>query len=288
MVRQIRRAEDNAFLEHMRNMDFYKGKTVEAWIFSCDEADHPDFRALVVDGDISNVCCPECGKARQVAEERERLAREWRETLVKKYGVPADNANALLDGYEIREDEGKQVAFEDRLALISTRSLLESTESHDAYNSVRNVTICGKTGVGKSYLGAALINEVARSGKSCYMIQDSALLSQVLATWKAKGREADDFRKRLEEYQVLVIDDLDHERWHQAKCSFLADLLIARFGGMKQTLILTNRSKDELLPAFGSAVESRLKRGRVITVTGEDRRKGQKMMESQRLLEAAV
>ena len=57
---------------------------------------------------------------------------------------------------------------------------------------------------------------------------------------------------------------------------------------MKQTLILTNRSKDELLPAFGSAVASRLKRGRVLTVTGEDRRKGQKMMESQRLLEAAV
>lgn len=287
MVRQIRRAEDNAFLEHMRNMEFYQGKTVEAWLFSCDEK-HPDFRAIVIDGDFGNVKCPECEKARQAAEERERLVREWQETLVRKYGVPADNAMAVLDDYSIRENEGKQVAFEDRLALNGTRSLFESTESHDTYNSVRNVTICGKTGVGKSYLGAALINEVARSGKSCYMIQDSALLSQVLATWKAKGREADDFRKRFEEYQVLVIDDLDHERWHQAKCTFLADLIISRFGGMKQTLILTNRSKDELLPAFGSAVESRLKRGRVITVTGEDRRKEQKIMESQRLLEAAV
>lgn len=282
MVRPIRKAEDNAFLEHMRTMELYRGKTVAFWLFSCDEK-HPDFRMPVIDGDFGQVKCPECDKARQAAEERERLAREWQETLVRKYGVPADNAMAVMDGYSIRENEGKQVALEDRLALNGTRSLFESTKCHD-YSSVRIVTICGKTGVGKSYLGAALINEVAKSRKSCYMIQDSALLSQVLATWKAKGREADDLRKRFEAYQVLVIDDLDHERWHQAKCTFLADLIISRFGGMKQTLILTNRSKDELLPAFGSAVESRLKRGRVITVTGEDRRKEQKIMESQRLL----
>lgn len=283
MVKALRKAENNAFLDRMRESEYYKGQTIEPWYFSCSVEGHPEFMGIVYNGDFSTVRCPECDKARQAAEERERLAREWQETLVRKYGVPADNAMAVMDDYSIRENEGKQVAFEDRLALNGTRSLFESTESHD-YSSVRNVTICGKTGVGKSYLGAALINEVAKSRKSCYMIQDSALLSQVLATWKAKGREADDLRKRFEAYQVLVIDDLDHERWHQAKCTFLADLIISRFGGMKQTLILTNRSKDELLPAFGSAVESRLKRGRVITVTGEDRRKEQKIMESQRLL----
>ena len=287
MVKALRKAENNAFLDHMRESEYYKGQTIEPWYFSCSVEGHPEFRGIVYNGDFSSVRCPECEKALQLAQAKENAAREWRQRLIKEYGVPADNAMAVLDGFQIREDEGKQVAFEDSLAVNSTKSLLDGIDSSDHYNSVRNVTICGKTGVGKSFLGAALVSEVARAGKSVFMIQDSALLSQVLATWKAKGREADDFRRRFEDYQVLVIDDLDHERWHQAKCTFLADLIIARFGAMKQTLILTNRSSAELLPAFGSAVESRLKRGRVITVTGEDRRKKQKLAESQKLLEEA-
>lgn len=274
MVKAIKREADNKFLVMTRQKDWFE--SVERWSFSCDQG-HPDFITTVFNGDFGRVRCPICSEELRAEEDREKARREWRKVLVQRHGVPADSAMAVLDGFRIREEEGKQVAFEDSLALNGVRSLAET--GGDPYTAVRNVTICGKTGVGKTFLGAALVSQVAHAGESAFMIQDSALLSQVLACGRGKGAESDQLRKRFEEYQVLVIDDLDHERWARANCAFLADLIIARFGAMKQTLILTNRTPAELLPAFGSAVESRLKRGRVITVTGEDRRKSQKLQE---------
>ena len=102
----------------------------------------------------------------------------------------------------------------------------------------------------------------------------------VLACGKGKGNEADNLRRRFEEYDVLVIDDADQERWHAAKCAFFADMVISRNSAMKGLLILSNRTYQEYVPAFGSAVESRLKRGKVISwIHGTDRRERQKKQE---------
>ena len=276
MVRPLHKNDDNGFIEHLRELE--PERFIEGWTFYCDKEGHGEFKTLVFDGDFSKAACPRCQECHDRELEKAQAIRDFQDELVKKYGVPADNAFATFDKFEIRDYLGDQVKFEDRLALNATKALADATASTEYY-ALRNVTLFGTTGAGKSYLGAAAVSQVVRSRKSALMIADSALLSQVLACGKGKGAEQDQLRRRFEDYQLLVIDDMDHERWHQAKCTFLADLLIARFGAMKQTLILSNRSKDELLPAFGSAVESRLKRGRFITVTGEDRRKRQKMQE---------
>lgn len=277
MVKPLHKNEDSGFVQHLRerNPDMY----IEGWTFYCDVEGHGEFKTLVYDGNFTKATCPRCKECSDREADRARAVREFQDDLVKRYGVPADNAFATFENFEIRDYLGDQVKFEDSLALNATKNLADAVVSGDRYYALRNVTLFGTTGAGKSYLGAAAVAQTVRNGKSALMIADSALLSQVLACGKGKGAEQDQMRKRFEEYSLLVIDDMDHERWHQAKCTFLADLLIARFGAMKQTLILSNRSKDELLPAFGSAVESRLKRGRFITVTGEDRRKRQKMQE---------
>lgn len=272
MVTRIARRPDNNFIRHLRES---QGRQIEGWTCRCDI--HGEFDALVFDGNYEGIECSDCRDERLRREERNKARKEFYDSLIKVNGVPADNVTATFETFKVREDEGDQVKFEDNLALKSVMALYESIGSRDAYASVRNVTLCGKTGNGKSFLGAALASATKKAGKSVLYIQDSALLSQVLACGKGKGAEADQLRRRMEDYDILIVDDADHERWHNAHCAFFADLVIARNSAMKGLLILTNRTYQDFVPAFGSAVESRLRHGKVISwIHGEDRRKPQK------------
>ena len=277
MVTRIARKPDNDFIRHLRES---QGNSIEGWTCRCDVPGHGEFSTLVFDGDFGKIECPVCREEHRKAEERKKAREDFFNSLVKDNGVPADNVTATFDTFEIREDEGEQVKFEDGLALRAVKALYESIGSRDPYSAVRNVTLCGKTGNGKSFLGAALASAAKKDGKTVLYIQDSALLSQVLACGKGKGSEADQLRRRMEEYDIVIVDDADHERWHAAKCAFFADMVISRNSAMKGLLILTNRTYQEYVSAFGSAVESRLKRGKVISwIHGTDRRERQKKQE---------
>lgn len=277
MVIKIARKPNNDFIRHLRES---QNRDMEGWKCKCDIPGHGEFDTLVFDGDYESIECPICREERRKAEERKKAEQEFYDSLIKDNGVPADNYMATFEKFEIREDEGEQVKFEDGLALRAVKALYDSIGSRDPYSAVRNVTICGKTGNGKSYLGAAMVSAAKKDGKKAFYIQDSALLSMVLACGKGKGNEADNLRRRFEEYDVLVIDDADQERWHAAKCAFFADMVISRNSAMKGLLILSNRTYQEYVSAFGSAVESRLKRGKVISwIHGTDRRERQKKQE---------
>lgn len=270
-VTRIQRKPDNDLVRHMREL---QKRDIVGWKFRCDVAGHGEFSALVFDGDFDRIECPACKEERRKADERRKAQEDFYDSLIKDNGVPADNVTATFETFEIREDEGDQVKFEDSLALRYTKMLYESIGSRDSLSATMNLTLCGKTGVGKSFLGAALVSAVKKSGRTAIFIQDSALLSMVLA---AKGEAKEQLRKRFGTYDIVVVDDADHERWAQAKCTFFAEMIIGRCSAMKGLMILTNRPVKDFVVAFGSGVESRLKRGRVVTVTGEDRRKKQKM-----------
>ena len=274
MVRLMHKRPDNAFIQHLRKS---QKRAIEGWTCFCDVPGHGEFDTLVFDKNYDAVMCPICIDEWEKEQQRQRDQQIFYDGLIKVNGVPADNVTATFETFKVREDEGDQVKFEDNLALKSVMALYESIGSRDAYASVRNVTLCGKTGNGKSFLGAALASATKKAGKTVLYIQDSALLSQVLACGKGKGAEADQLRRRMEDYDILIVDDADHERWHNAHCAFFADLVIARNSAMKGLLILTNRTYQDFVPAFGSAVESRLRHGKVISwIHGEDRRKPQK------------
>ena len=277
MVTKVERKPDNDFIRHLREL---RGDSIEGWICRCDVPGHGDFRALVVNGDFGRIECPFCKEENRKEYERKKAKENFYNSLIRINGVPADNVMATFDTFKIREDEGEQVRIEDTRALLAVKALYESIGSRDPYSAVRNVTLCGNTGYGKSFLGAALASAAKQDGKKVLYIQDSALLSQVLACGKGKGTEADQLRRRMEDYDILIVDDADHERWHAAKCTFFADLIINRNSAMKGLLILTNREYEKFIPAFGSAVESRLKRGKIVSwIHGTDRREKQKRQE---------
>ncbi len=283
MVEIIRKCENQTFPPFCVN--FFKahdiGTTYERWLYSCDK--HGDFTALVVDGK-HNLVCPECVKEAGIAEASAEILGAFEERLVKDSGIPADNAWATFEDFEIRDGEifdGQDVGESDRAALHAVQALAkEITNPYmKDFLTVRNVTLCGSTGQGKSFLMSAASREFKLRGQSVLYIKDSALLDEVLATWKKGGPAQKELRQRFLSYDLLIVDDVDYERWRAAKNTFLADILIERYDAMKQTGIITNRPASDMKTCFGDAVGSRLRKGKIVTMIGEDRRKKQKMQE---------
>lgn len=285
MVEIIRKCENQTlppfFVNFFKTHDM--GKTCERWLYSCDV--HGDFTALVIDGN-HNLVCPECVKEEENRRASAELLGSFEEHLVKDCGIPADNAWATFDQFEIRDGEifnGQDVGESDRTALLAVQALAKEIKNPymKDFLTVRNVTLCGSTGQGKSFLLSAAGREFKLRGQSVLYIKDSALLDEVLATWKKGGPAQKELRQRFLAYDLLIVDDVDYERWRAAKNTFLADILIDRYDAMKQTGLITNRPASDLKTCFGDAVGSRLRKGKMVTMIGEDRRKIQKMKESE-------
>ncbi len=283
MVEIIRKCENQTFPPFCEK--FFKnhemGKTCERWIYRCDK--HGEFTSLVVDGK-HNLVCPECVKEEGNRKASAELLGEFEECLVKDCGIPADNSWATFEDFEIRDGEifnGQDVGESDRAALHAVQALAkEITNPYmKDFQAVRNVTLCGSTGQGKSFLMSSAGREFKSRGQSVLYIKDSALLDEVLATWKKGGPAQKELRQRFLSYDLLIVDDVDYERWRAAKNTFLADILIDRYDAMKRTGIITNRPASDMKTCFGDAVGSRLRKGKIVTMIGEDRRKKQKMQE---------
>ncbi len=279
MVRAIGKSSAPVSTIFRMIMDNHPETVYENWVFRCDV--HGEFQTIISNGNTDGVCCPACKAEADQKRQQEAAAREFTENLVKYQGIPEDNSEAILDKFEIRTDEGPEVRNADKDAYDSVKEMTKTFSNNyfKPYNMVRNVTLCGKTGVGKTFLACGLIRESVLQKKSCFYIHDSVMKSKRMASYKKGGMESEELRKTMESYDLLVIDDVDPKRWADSKSTFLADLLMTRYDAVKQTLILSNRTKEDLYAGFGVAVESRIRRGLVVTMIGEDRRKKQKQLQ---------
>lgn len=244
----------------------YPDARYEVWKYSCDS--HGLFEA-VVDANAPSVSCPRCeeeARQRKVLG-RQREIREKR--LMEVYGIPRDAISSRLDEFEVRKNEGAEVEVADKAAIGAVREMVDFSAGYGNRIHVRTLVICGRTGVGKTYLGSAAVIDLAeRNMSSCLYISDSNLRSRGDAAWKSAAMA--DLRTRLESVELLVVDDVDPALW--AGMGFFADLFLRRYDAVKRTVILTNRRSTELFSAFGDAVASRMKRGRIVNMIGSDRR----------------
>jgi len=251
------------------------------WLLECDKHNPPHrfTRFLPQGADLSTTLCPLCDAEKMNRRLEEDAKSQYQNEMIQNYGLPADNVHATFDTFEIRTDDpDPNVPLQDEAALDAMKELARPVSPMARVLMLRSVMLCGVTGCGKSFLGCALVNEVKRNGRRLTIkyIADSTLLSMASKNWKKKDDSADLMRKQFEGYDLLIIDDWNPERWIQANSSFSFDLLIERHNQLKQTALLTNKTPIDIKPAVGSAVWSRLQKGRIIILKGEDRRKKQK------------
>ena len=132
--------------------------------------------------------------------------------------------------------------------------------------------LCGPIGTGKSFLAAAIANELISQGTPCLMTNFSRIISRVSEKFGGDQKYLDD----LNRFDLLIIDDLGAERDTEFTWEKVMNVVGARYRAGLPIIITTNLSpKDFYDPSDirRQRVFSRLKEMCIcLEVKGVDRR----------------
>lgn len=132
--------------------------------------------------------------------------------------------------------------------------------------------LCGSVGTGKSFLAAAIANELISQGTPCLMTNFSRIISRVSEKFGGDQKYLDD----LNRFDLLIIDDLGAERDTEFTWEKVMNVVDARYRAGLPLIVTTN------LPLKDLADPSDIRRQRVFSrlkemcifleVNGPDRR----------------
>lgn len=150
------------------------------------------------------------------------------------------------------------------------------------FNAMREqgtgLLLCGQVGTGKSFLAAAIANELISQGTPCLMTNFSRLISRISEKFGGDQKYLDD----LNRFDLLIIDDLGAERDSDFTWEKVMNVIDARYRAGLPLIITTNLgSKDfaERGDIRRQRVFSRLREMCIfLEVRGTDRR-GKKMQD---------
>jgi len=166
--------------------------------------------------------------------------------------VPARYSDKTLEHYDPRTPrQGEAKAY-----LMNYR---------DAFSpNAKGVLLYGPTGVGKTHLVTSTIRYLTlEKGFSAKFVDFFALLQQIRATFTEGGSEAE-IIARLDEPQVLVIDELGKGRATEWERTVVDSLIATRYNSGKTVFVTTNYEVDTkngvpgLAERVGPRVMSRL------------------------------
>jgi DNA replication protein DnaC len=138
--------------------------------------------------------------------------------------------------------------------------------------------LCGQVGTGKSFLAAAIANELISQGTPCLMTNFSRIISRVSEKFGGDQKYLDN----LNRFDLLIIDDLGAERDTEFTWEQVMNVIDARYRAGLPIIITTNLEPKDFTDRGDirrQRVFSRLKEMCIcLEVKGADRR-GKKMQD---------
>lgn len=132
--------------------------------------------------------------------------------------------------------------------------------------------LCGSVGTGKSFLAAAIANELISQGTPCLMTNFSRIISRISEKFGGDQRYLDN----LNRFDLLIIDDLGAERDSEYMWEKVMDVIDARYRAGLPLIVTTNLNPKDLYDPSDirrQRVFSRLKEMCIfLEVNGADRR----------------
>lgn len=184
--------------------------------------------------------------ARREAEKDLAILRRKRRTgsnVFPKY-VRAD-----LDDVEfIRQNFPLALAAYSRVA-VELRALLEKPGI---------LIMRGNNGPGKTHLASALVNGFCDEGREAYYCTALDFYRQLKSTFGAPGKTAEELIRRFRRFDLLVVDEIEVRSDSKWENDELRSLIDARYASMKATIIITNKSEDEVQTYFTPAIRDRI------------------------------
>lgn len=132
--------------------------------------------------------------------------------------------------------------------------------------------LCGSVGTGKSFLAAAIANELISRGTPCLMTNFSRIISRISEKFGGDQKYLDD----LNRFDLLIIDDLGAERDSEFTWEKVMNVIDARYRAGLPLIVTTNLSPKAIYDPSDirrQRVFSRLKEMCIfLEVNGADRR----------------
>ena len=208
----------------------------------------PGFGALLSAEELAAVGRRE---AIRCAAERRRAAQHQLERAVGRCGIPRRFLDRTFAGFEAVTSEQKQ-------ALAACCAYAEDFEQVRLRGTCLLLT--GGPGTGKTHLACAILSEVIRAGHTGLFMSLSAALRLIRDAYspRAQRSESEAFAL-LTAPDLLVLDEVGVAIGNATtRRAMLFDVLNARYGEMRPTILIGNLTAAEMEAYLGERIMDRL------------------------------
>jgi DNA replication protein DnaC len=179
------------------------------------------------------------------AKRQQVFIQERRNRLEKYSNMGKRLESASFENFIVRE--GSEVVFEEAKKY---------TEHFDSYET--SLLIWGPFGNGKSYLSAAITNELRAKGKAVVFITLSDLLARIRSTFQSDKESEQNVMYTLLQCDLLVLDDIGAEKPSDWVSDILFRIVDGRYRNEKPILYTSNLKPSELAERLGRRIYDRI------------------------------
>lgn len=144
-----------------------------------------------------------------------------------------------------------------RFALSVARDYAQAFRDH--LTAGRCLVFGGKPGTGKTHLGCAITDAVARQGRSAQYTTVTELIRCIRSTWGDSAQDENSVLRRFASLDLLVLDEVGLQFGTDAEVMQLTEVLDLRYRALKPSLIMSNCTASELGKYLGERGVDRLR-----------------------------
>jgi DNA replication protein DnaC len=230
-----------------------------------DKAKRMDLDRVAARAKADEVARRELARYEAAQEQRQQEQRqELVKSLKKKSGVFAEFALADLDDLSFAQRHLSAAWPKYRAARDQMANLLDTPGE---------LFLRGETGCGKTHLASALVNRFCERLQAARFVTAAEFFCELQSTFDAKGHTKMDFRRRYQQYPLLVIDEFEVRSNSKWENMILRDIINTRHGNLRATIFATNLQYENLEDRLPGPVRSRIdQRGGVVDFEWADLR----------------
>ena len=225
---------------------------------------------------------PRCSCSCQIEEERQRKEKQAQRDRMER--IKRRRAHGLRDkslhAYTFDHDNGSNLVMEKARAYVRNWK--------EAFRNNTGLLLFGDVGTGKSFFAGCIANALLDQDVPVLMTSSPTILNQLTGVYP---EERVDFINSLNDYDLLIIDDLGVERSTEFAMEQMFEVIDRRYRSGKPMIITTNLTLEQLRNppdlAHARIYERILERCAPILFSGENFRK-QKSEENKRIARMIV
>ena len=225
---------------------------------------------------------PRCPCSCQIEEERQRKEQQAQRERMER--IKRRRAHGLRDkslhAYTFDHDNGSNPVMEKSRAYVHNWK--------EAYRNNTGLLLFGDVGTGKSFFAGCIANALLDQDVPVLITSFPTILNQLTGVYP---EERVDFINSLNDYDLLIIDDLGVERSTEFAMEQMFEVIDKRYRSGKPMIITTNLTLEQLRNppdlAHARIYERILERCAPILFSGENFRK-QKSEENKRIARMIV